>query len=257
MKRTWLFALILIWAGTGIGASARAQDAVRIAFDDASPMTSRTVRQTPKFQIYPAVVRRAFEHMGIPVQFDSLPFNRVLAELRSGDIGAGAVVDTEERREFGDFSEPYFTEQLMVYSRKDDHLNFRNPADFNGHAIGVLRGWSYGALFDDARKKGKLNVQEVDSDEQNFSKLQLGRVDYVVAPWQSGQILLSQARFADLVRQHQPLSETPICLAFNKTAQRKTLLANFNQTIRAMKSSGEIDKLIHEGIAQAMSGARK
>ena len=252
MKRAWLFLLLLAW----VGADAWAQNAVKIAFDDASPMTSRAVRKTPKFQIYPAVVGRAFEHMGVTVEFDSLPFNRILAELRSGDIGAGAVVDTAERREFSDFSEPYFTERLMVYSRKDDKLPFQGPADFAGHAVGVLRGWSYGEAFDDARRNGKVNVQEVDSDEQNFSKLQLGRVDYVIAPWQSGQILLSQARFADLVQQRKPLSETPICLAFNKNAGRKALLDHFNQAIGAMKDSGEIDKLIHEGIAKAMGPAQ-
>lgn len=244
---------ILLLLLFGIGAATQAQETLKIAFDNASPMTNKTARKTAPFQIYPAVVARAFEHMGVKVDFESMPFNRILAELGNGELGAGAIIDTAERREFADFSEPYFSERLMVYSRKDDKLVFHTLADFDGSVIGVLRGWSYGPAFDEARKRGRFQVQEVDSDTQNFAKLDLGRVDYILAPWQSGQILLAQPKYASLVQQRQALTETPICLAFNKKAGRKPLLDKFNQTIRGMKANGEIDRLIRSGIAQTMA----
>lgn len=244
---------ILLLFQPGIGAATQAQETLKIAFDNASPMTTKAARKTPPFQIYPAVVGRAFEHMGVKVEFEAMPFNRILAELGNGELGAGAIIDSPDRREIADFSEPYFSERLMVYSRKDDKLVFHTLADFDGNVIGVLRGWSYGPAFDEARRRGRFQTQEVESDAQNFAKLDLGRVDYILAPWQSGQILLAQTKYASLMQQRQALAETPICLAFNKKAGRKPLLDKFNQTIRGMKASGEIDRLIRSGIAQTIA----
>jgi len=153
-----------------------------------------------------------------------------------------------ERSQIWDFSAPLLVERIVVYSHAVRPVIFTSLTDLYGKRIGVLRGWSYGDAFDDARRGERFWVEEVSTDEQNFLKLESGRVDAVLAIPESVAALLPQHQ--DILGSAVPLMETEAFLAFSKAEQRGPLLARFNRVLKAMKASGEFKRILNSELAR-------
>ena len=160
----------------------------------------------------------------------------------AGGGGAGAVIRTAERERLADFSAPYFQERVMVYARRP--LPDAGLDQLRGLRVGVIRGWSYGDPFDQARQLREFQVEEVERDVQNFEKLRLGRVDAVLATEPAGELLLRLPRFRGLQAMPRPLWVFGIHLAFARSPSRRELLQAFDREIAAMQQSGEWAQLV-------------
>lgn len=246
----WRFlSAIVLSAST---AMASAAEPVSIVFDDASPPTMYQLRDGHAAGIYPAIVRSAFERMGSKADIKAQPFRRMMANLQQGTSGAGALIRTPEREAFADYSAPYYVEQLALYSATARKLHFESVADLAGHKLGVIRGWSYGKEFDAARAARLFEVEEVDSDEQNFEKLMLGRIDMAVATQLAGDILAADRRYAGITAFERQLNANTIHLVFNKKNGYGDFLKRFDAEIREMQADGEIRRIVQAEQAQAL-----
>jgi polar amino acid transport system substrate-binding protein len=191
---------------------------------------------------YPALIKAAFIHMNVPVRFEPKPWARALHEIDIATAGVGGIYKNQERLKQFDYSEPLLVETITVYFRKDHPINYSRIDDLKGKRVGVMLGWSYGDEFDKARKAGLFTAEGVGSDAQNFQKLEGHRVDVVLAIGESVSVLLEvypDVRYSDM-----PLIQTPTYLAFAKSTNRLDLLKRFDQTIKAMKASGEFKKIL-------------
>jgi len=242
---------VLALAGLCLLPAARGAAPLVIGFDSASAPTMYAGPNQVAAGIYPAIVRRAFEHLGEPVRLVAQPFNRVVAGLRSGTLGAGSLVQTPGRNALADFSAPYTFEQVAVYHRDGGAVPYAGLDSLRGRNVGVMRGWSYGQRFDEARAAGRFNAEEVGSDLQNFLKLDVGRIDYAIATTMAGAVLLGQPRFGAIAAAPVLLTSAPIRIAFNKTARRTVLLQRFDEAIQAMRASGELGQIITDELARA------
>lgn len=240
----WLLALVGLAAQAG-----PAPKPLVLGFDSASFPTMYADERRQAAGVYPAIVRRAFDKMGEPVHLVAEPFKRVLADLRGGKMGVGSLVQTAERGALADFSAPYMVEQVAVYYRRGGEP-YLGLDSLRGRNVGVIRGWSYERRFDAARAAGQFNVEEVGSDVQNFLKLNAGRIDYALATTLAGEALSAEPRFAGIVASPQLLVSVPIRIAFNKAAGRKALLRRFDDTIQAMRASGEIEQIVAQELAR-------
>ncbi len=222
-----------------------------VVFDNASPPTMYEGKDGRAAGIYPAIVRRAFERMGVPVDIAAEPFRRMMADLQKGTSGAGALIRTEEREAYGDYSAPFFTEELALYGQSARKLRFGTFADLAGRKIGVIRGWAYGKDFDEARAAGLFEAEEVESDDQNFEKLKLGRLDLIVATRLAGEILAADRRYAGIAAIEFPRNANTIHLVFNKKQGCADLLKRFDAAIRDMQTDGEIEAIVQAELTRA------
>jgi polar amino acid transport system substrate-binding protein len=220
--------------------AARADE--HIHFDTGSPPTMYRGADGRASGIYPALVAAAFRRAQIPIQAEATPFRRMIAVLQQPPGGAGAVIRTAERERLADFSAPYFLERVMVYARRP--LPDAGLDQLRGLRVGVIRGWSYGDPFDQARQLREFQVEEVERDVQNFEKLRLGRVDAVLATEPAGELLLRLPRFRGLQAMPRPLWVFGIHLAFARSPSRRELLQAFDREIAAMQESGEWAQLV-------------
>ena len=250
MRRCWAGYLLAL-AGWCALPDAQGGAPLVIGFDSASAPTMYSGPDQEAAGIYPAIVRKAFERMGEPVRLVAQPFNRLIAGLRAGSMGTGSLVLTPERAALADFSAPYTLEQVAVYRRRGGAAAYAGLDSLRGHAVGVMRGWSYGQRFDEARGAGQFNAEEVGSDLQNFLKLEAGRIDYALATTMAGAALLSQPRFEAITGAPTLLVSAPIRIAFNKSARRTALLQRFDEAVQAMRSSGELSQIIADELARA------
>jgi polar amino acid transport system substrate-binding protein len=239
--------LLLAAAAAVAPAPARAAGPVTINFDAANPPFMFAKDGKPA-GIYPAIIQAAFKHMNTPLTMAAEPWKRALEEVDGGRAGIGGVYKNSEREKKYDFSTQIFTEKLVVYFNKTAPVNFSKVADLKGKKVGVIRGWSYGDEFDDARKSGLLIAEDGDSDEATFRKLDVGHLDAVVAVNESGNGLLP--KFKNIGAAATPLSQNGTFIAFAKSANLKDVLKSFDQTYKDMQKSGEIKTLVAASLAK-------
>lgn len=198
--------------------------------------------------VYPALIDAAFRHMGLSTVLKAVPWARALQEIDHGNAGIGGIYKNTEREGKYDYSEPLFVEKLSVYFNKSKPLVFTRLEDLDGKRVGVIRGWSYGNDFDRARLAKRFRIEEVLSDEQNFGKLERGRLDAIIAVAEAGDALMRKHPYTQA--SPFPLALNPTYLAFAKSTNRGELLQRFNEALRKMKASGELNNIVAEAFSR-------
>jgi polar amino acid transport system substrate-binding protein len=200
--------------------------------------------------LYPTLIDTALQVSGIGAKLDARPWKRCIAELDDAKVGVGGIYKNQDRIQKYDFSEAIFVEKMAVYFHASRPIEFTGIASLAGKRVGVVRGWSYGDEFDKAVKDGKISVEEVASDDQNFQKLAARRLDVVLAIEEAGAAMLKTNLSADVQKSPRYLFENPTYLAFHKRADRKTTLEKFNRAITQMKKTGQLNALATEALSQ-------
>lgn len=194
--------------------------------------------------LYPALIVAAFQPLGGAAKVEAKPWKRCLSDTDEGRAATAGIYKNEERLKKYDFSDPIFVEAMAVYFNLARPLVFTGVADLFGKRVGVIRGWSYGDDFDRAVKEGRIAVEDVKSDAQNFQKLMAGRVDAILAIAEAGATHLRGGQYPRIERSARPLFEHPTFLAFNKSARQGELLSRFNRVLDDMKKSGKFERIV-------------
>lgn len=216
---------------------------ILINFDAANPPFMYGSMQHAE-GLYPELVAATFRQMEVPVLLSAKPWKRAIGELELGLAGIGGIYKTEERLKKYDYSDTLFVERIAVYYHRDGPVTYASLSDLHGKRIGVLLGWSYGDEFDQARSSGKMTVEEVPSDAQNFDKLAKGRLDVVLAIEQVGTNLLRNNRNIDIQKSPVYLVEKSTHLALHKKMEGTMLLTDFNRSLHEIRKSGAYGRIL-------------
>lgn len=234
----------------GFAPAARAEQTL-IMFDRANPPFMYATTDNRPAGVYPAIVAEAFERMKHPVTLEAVPWKRALAMAENGQAGVAGLYGNEPRRAVFAFSDPLYVEVLLVVQRRGVEFPFTGLGSLKGRRVGVLRGWSYGDDFDKARAAGLFQVEEVDGDAQNLSKLHAGRIDAMIAVKEGAEAALAASGARDdFVTSATPLSSNAAHLAFAKDSPGAALLPAFNQALRTMNEDGAIDMIVRSILAK-------
>jgi polar amino acid transport system substrate-binding protein len=198
--------------------------------------------------IYPAIIQAAFKHMNVAVTLQPEPWKRALEETDNGKAGIGGVYKNADREKKYDFSDKLFTEKIQVFYSKTAPVAFSGLDDLKGKKVGVIRGWSYGDDFDNARKAGAVIAEDGDSDEGNIRKLDAGHLDVVIAVAESGAAIMAKDKNVGVVA--TPLTQNPTYIAFAKTANMKALLHQFDQALKEMQKTGELKSAVSAALGK-------
>ena len=200
--------------------------------------------------LYPALLRSALGRCHPNVRVEARPWKRAFVEIDKAQAGVGGLYKNAERLAKYDFSDPIYAENIAVYYRRARPLVFHSVTDLYGKTVGVLRGWTYGDVFDAAVRAGSIVVEEVSSDRSNFLKLKDGRVDAVLAVEESGKVNLAAPEIFGIDQAPTYLASYPVHLAFNKRAAKTELLACFNKALLDMKRDGSFDRIVREELGR-------
>lgn len=212
---------------------------VVVGFDhNAPPFMSAEKGRT--VGIYPSLVAAVFKDAGVPFRAESAPFARVIFNVDRGLWGAGGILKTPARIGKYDFSDYLYLETLVVYYNSKSPIPYTKLSDLRSLRVGTLQGWSYGEAFDVAIHEFDILVKPLPSDEQNFRKLQLGRLDAVIVLEESGAALMATGQFSDLTKAPHVFRQNPSFIAFNKSARQGPLLAKLNKSLARLRKSGQL-----------------
>ena len=197
--------------------------------------------------IYPALVRAVFSELDEEVAVRAVPWKRAIAYLDMGKGGLGGIYKTKPRLEKYDYTDEIFSEEIMVYVPKGKAFAFSSIYDLAGKRLGVIRGWSYGEEFDEAREKGLFKTEERHDDASNFNKLAVGHLDALLAIKESAELIITKKRISDKVEVLvTPLVTNSTYIAFSKKSDKRALIQRINRAIKAMRRDGSYDKVLRD-----------
>ncbi|MDB2447137.1 transporter substrate-binding domain-containing protein [bacterium] len=211
--------------------SLAAEKVVTVAMDDSyAPYAYR--KNGKAMGPYVDITKEIFKRAKIPYKIRSYPWVRTLKGAMAGKYMASGLYYTEERAETLDYTNAYYIEQIVVYSHKDKKFDYSGIESLTGKTIGVRRGFSYGHIFDTARKARKFSVIELEEEKTAFKMLLAKRVDAVVAEKYVGsEILKENGQGGMLFRYKRALANNPIHMVVPKTPAYKGLLEKLNNVI--------------------------
>jgi polar amino acid transport system substrate-binding protein len=236
-------------------APARA-DTFRLATLDYPPYS--VARRGAVTGIAAETVRAAFARLGHEARIELLPWAEALDQAKNGEIdGVFTIFRTPEREAFLDFSREVLADQVMVLlARAGSGLEIESLSAVAGKNIGVVRGLSYGPVFDQAARTGALpRITAFASGEENLKALLAGRVDLAVSNrYGAMDILTRLGRAADTEELSPPLETAPSYLAFSRRKNLAALRDAVDATLAKMRRDGTLQTILEAWFVASASG---
>lgn len=185
-----------------------------------------------------AVVTEVLARMGVrEIPLDVYPWKRAVRMLEKGDAdGLFSANYTVERTEFSLYPEEAIVDSPWVmWVRKEGGPAPESWQDLAGFRVGLVSGYSYTPEFWRFMKH-QGRYEEVVSDEQNFRKLNAGRVDVIVAELGNGLYLRKRLCLTGIV----PLTRNPVkvdglYLIFNRERISRSFVREFSTQLTLLK----------------------
>lgn len=238
--------LLIIWLSC-VFAAAASDQAVNVAVDAAYP--PYMFGKTPAQGLYPEIIRAAFSVSGIRVTVTGYPWKRALGLGREGKAAVGGIYQNLTRMAVYDYSDPIYRETLRVCVKTGHAFPFKGVVDLSGKRVGINRGWSYGEVFDSARRSGLFVAEEATDNQANLTKLILGRVDCVIVDELSLLQIVKRMGWTDQVETLDlPAVVNSVHLVFAKHSAKTDLLERFNQGLVRIKENGTYARIVNRMI---------
>lgn len=242
--------ILLICLVLSFSFSSFAENKIRIAVGEWVPFTSKDLKY---YGLFSRIVSEAFALEDIKVEYGWFPWKRALTLIEFGEWDSSPGWSRKpEREKYAYFSDPLYESKAVFFHLKSFPFDWNSYDDLKGITIGATIGYMYGKNFEQAEKDGKLLVERVPTDEQNFRKLLKGRIKLFPASLETGIGTLNKnfsSTQVKLVTYHEkPYRQKAVYhLIFSKKIDRnKKMLKLFNKGLRCLKNSGKYDQYIEE-----------
>jgi len=176
---------------------------------------------------------------------DIYPWKRAILMIENGKADALFSANfTEDRTAFAFYpDEPIISSPWVMWVREEDDLIFRSFDDLLGKKVGIVRGYSYTPEFWNFVKKYNI-YEEVTNDEINFKKLNLGRIDFVLAEFGNGLHIIRKLKLNKII----PLIKNPVktdglYLIFNKKTVSRSFVDRFSEELKRLKQENLYENL--------------
>lgn len=217
--------------------------------DGAPPASAAGPSATPTARLlkglYLDIVRLTFEAMGEPYTLVEVPLKRGLRMAADGEGLVVGILKTNKRLRKLQFSEPFYRERTVIFTRASDGRRPVSVADLTGMQVGTLLGWSYGKDFDEARAAKHFSATNIDLSA-GLRMLSAGRLDAVVHTELSGLYLLRQLKLQDKVRVADKAFYFGDVYLAGKRGAHSPLLNRFSQQLQQPDHQARLAALVHQ-----------
>ena len=194
------------------------------------------------------LISAIFARAGYRVRYVMYPWERDVYLLKRGDLdGIMPYICTPQRQTFSLCGEPLVRSQMVFFQHRDNPAHWRTVADLQRVRIAVTQGYAYGELFDQARAGGRLQLQQSSDEAHGMRLLLAGRADFHPQDRAVGYAMLLR-EFTPAERQqlsHNPhaLGRNDLTLLLRQDARGEQLRQVFNAGVRALRESGDLQRL--------------
>jgi polar amino acid transport system substrate-binding protein len=196
------------------------------------------------------IALEAFKRIGQPVTIKIYPWARVLHMMRKGYAdGLIGAYKTPERETFMDYPQtPMDYGIVSLFVRKEADITFTGDLKaLSRYRFCVVRGFSYGNIFDNAVKDGTIvHIRKAPTIEDNIKAfLVLGSESIMISEKISCLYQLTRLGKRELVRELPvTLGAIPNYIAFSKKRHRLTVVEQLDRGLKSMHADGTTDAII-------------
>jgi polar amino acid transport system substrate-binding protein len=197
------------------------------------------------------IMESAFKIMGCKLEWEHLPWKRLLKEVKDGrrDLASGANA-TDERAEWSYFSESYREAYNALFIRPEDakRIVLSDLGDLTNteFKVSAQKGSYLGKEYAELSKNPKFmeRIYEVNTDEIAFKMLKKKRLDGVLMNIYTGKTIAKKVGMKVNVHPNINLKKKKYIVLFSKKSTNKDLVSKFNKALKKMHSDGTIKKLM-------------
>jgi polar amino acid transport system substrate-binding protein len=233
-----IIALVMLFA---VHITAFASEPLKLAVFEYPPFLTQA---RSDFGIEPAIVRSAFEQVGVTVEFSFYPAARALEKARQGHVdGTLGWVHSSEREQAFFYSETIATAPLVFFHMKTRPVTWKNYDDLKSLRIGTVNKYFYGTDFHQAQASALIQVDAVTDDALNLKKLVAGRIDLTPINLYVGYYLARQIfdteTASEFTHSEQALRVSEHHLLLPRCVEQSNVrLSQFNRGLEAIKQNG-------------------
>ena len=200
------------------------------------------------------IIREYAKREGIDVQVDiELPWARVLDLMLNGkiDVAAGAYF-TDERQRIYQYSDPFFTDEIIVFQHADRRFPFSKIEDLKRYRGARPHGGSLGREID-SYSKHALDITYSPTNDRIFNLLLAGHVDYVLLARYDGVATVRKLGLQDIIIPLEPvIAENLVRLMFSRSSPCVEHVEQINKLIAELASNGTLQKRIDYHLNQTV-----
>ena len=223
-----------------------------MGMDAWEPYQFMTVGNTPT-GLDVELVQAVTATMGCQLNVVQGSWLELLTLLKEGEIDfvLGAS-QTEERKAFAYFSEPYRQERFQLYVRKGDaEKPFTDLAAFlnAGHKVGIVNEYYYGDEVAKLYGDEALRSQFVGAiiSELNMARLLDEEIDGLLEDSFVGASILRRKGLDKYIQPHSiSLGSSDVFVMFSKASVTAEQVQQFNQALGQLRSSGAYNRLLEK-----------
>ncbi len=194
------------------------------------------------------VVKIVFERMKVNIKsIKAYPWKRAIVTVKKGRADALFSANyTNDRNKFAFYpDEQIVNSHWVMWVREEDALKFESVDDLLGKKVGLVRGYSYINDLWDFVKKHNI-FEEVTNDEQNFKKLNAGRVNFIASELGNGFHIVKKLGIKNIIPlESNPIKSDGLYIIFNKKNVTKSFVDKFSNELKKLKQES-LYKLIYE-----------
>lgn len=179
--------------------------------------------------------------LGRELVIEDMAFDSVIAAVttKKADIAMAGLTITEDRKQNINFSDPYTTAAQVIVVKADS--NVKSPDDLIGKTVGVQIGTTgdiYAADIENA------TIERYSKYFEAISALTQDKIDAVIVDREPARVFVNDNAELKMVDEEFTLEEYAI--GVNK--EDTELLDQINASLKKLKESGEIDRIIDKYI---------
>ena len=136
---------------------------------------------------------------------------------------------------------------LFIRAEDKNRLKFDSLSDLKNKYLGLLRGAAYPDDFISYIKEHAF-FEEVTKPTQNFKKLSLGRVDYIVAEKGNASVILKKLNFEKKIIPllNKSIREDALYIIFGKKTNNIIFVSEFSEALKEFKKSEKYKTLLNK-----------
>ncbi|MCR5493647.1 MAG: ABC transporter substrate-binding protein/permease [Streptococcus sp.] len=187
------------------------------------------------------LIKAIAEQQGFNIELSNPGFDAALNAVQAGQADAviAGMSITEARKEIFDFSDPYYTSNILLAVKKGSSV--KSYEDLNGMTVGAKNGTaSYTWLSEHADQYG-YSLRAFDEASTMYDSLNSGSIDALMDDEAVLRYAIKQGRKFDTPIDGEKSGEYGF--AVNKGANPE-LLEMFNNGLAALVKSGKYDKIV-------------
>ena len=222
--------------------------------EDPWPPYTFGIKGTPTGGVAVDWSKEIFRRLNMEVDMKLYPWKRCLFQMQTGKRdGLMALTKNTKREKYMVFTVPIMVSRNFVWHSPEKFkrkwgtsFKWDTLADFKKYKIGRTLGFSYGDEFYAAEKKFKYDILSARSDEANFKRLLVGRIDiFICNEGSAAELFRLHPEFkGKLVPAGKVFEKVNFYMAFSKKSKIVKLVPQINKIIAEMQKDGTIRAIL-------------